>query len=186
MNAFARIDKDDFYRFVSSQTEGRYEYIRGRIVQQMTGGTKRHGLVARRIVRLVEDKIDAARWTVLGDRGADTEETVRYPDIAVEPADEPMDSLATKRPSLLVEVLSPSTSHTELDEKPPEYMSLESLDAYIVASQNEPALLIWQRGTDGRFPMHQQEIEGRDAIAKIAGRGFVLELPLATIYHGIG
>lgn len=49
MYAFAKIDRESFYRSVSSRLEGRcqYEYVRGRIVRQMTGGTNRHGLVAR-------------------------------------------------------------------------------------------------------------------------------------------
>ena len=34
MNAFAKIDKAAFYAFIQRQTEGRYEYVRGRIVNR--------------------------------------------------------------------------------------------------------------------------------------------------------
>ena len=57
MNAFARIDKAAFGAFIQRQTEGRYEFVRGLIVQQMTGGTRVHGLVARRMTRSIEDQI---------------------------------------------------------------------------------------------------------------------------------
>lgn len=184
MNAFARVDKQTFYRFAAEHAEQRYEYVRGRIVEQMTGGTRDHGQVGRRITRLIEDQLDEGKWAVLPDRGVDTPETIRYPDIVVEPSDEPGDSLSTTRPAMVVEVLSPSTTATDLDVKPEEYTSLASLDAYVVASQHEPACLVWMRGEDGAFsaPM---EFRGHAATITVVARGFTLALPLAVIYRGI-
>jgi hypothetical protein len=43
MNAFSKVDKRTFLRFAAGQAGERYEYVRGRIVQQMTGGTRDHG-----------------------------------------------------------------------------------------------------------------------------------------------
>ena len=80
MNAFARIDKAAFGAFIQRQTEGRYEFVRGLIVQQMTGGTRVHGLVARRMTRLIEDQIASKSWTVLPERGVETYQTIRYPE----------------------------------------------------------------------------------------------------------
>lgn len=186
MNAFARIDKAAFYDFVQRQTEGRYEYVRGLIVQQMTGGTRVHGVVARRITRLIEDQVDLTKWTVIPERGVETSETVRYPELVVEPSDEPAKSLSTLRPSLIVEVLSPSSTFTDLEVKPAEYTSLSSLDTYIVASQDEPACLVWQRQPDGRFSAEPQEIEGRDKVLTARCGSMDVQLPLAVIYEGIG
>jgi len=117
MNAFAKVDKEAFYRFAAEHAEQRYEYVRGRIVQQMIGGTKRHGIVAGRLKRVIEDQLDPSRWSAIGDRGVDTATSIRYPDVVVEPAVEPGDSLSTRRPVLIAEVLSPSTSAADLDEK---------------------------------------------------------------------
>jgi Uma2 family endonuclease len=186
MNAFAKVDKQTFLRFAAEHAEERYEYVRGRIVQQMTGGTRDHGQVARRITRIVEDQINSALWTVLQDRGVDTPETIRYPDVVVEPVDEPGDSLATGRPVLIVEVLSPSSTIDDMDVKPAEYMSLASLDAYIVASQTEPAMLVWARGANGRFPRKSRQASGRDTSIKLQGRFGRIALPFAEIYRGIG
>lgn len=184
MNAFARVDKQTFYRFAAEHAEQRYEFVRGRIVQQMTGGTRDHGQVSRRITRLLEDQLDDQNWAVLPDRGVETPETIRYPDIVVEPADEPGDSLSTARPVLVVEVLSPSTVATDLDVKPAEYLGLASLDAYIVASQHEAECLVWVRGADGQFSA-PVEIRGIDSTIDITGRGFDLHLPLSAIYRGL-
>lgn len=186
MNAFARIDKAAFGDFIQRQTEGRYEYVRGLIVQQMTGGTRAHGLVARRMTRLIEDQIDQAFWTVLPDRGVETFETIRYPEIVVEPASEPATSLWTSCPTLIVEVLSPSSTFTDIEVKPFEYTSIATLETYIVASQNEPACLVWRRNADGQFEVRPQEVEGRDKVLTVQCGAKQIEVPLATIYDGIG
>lgn len=187
MNAFAKVDKETFYRFAAEHADQRFEYVRGRIVQQMTGGTKRHGLVVGRIKRLIEDQMDAGDWATIADRGVDTTPTIRYPDIVVEAADEaPDDSLSTKRPVLIVEVLSPSTMQADLDEKPKEYLAIPSLEAYLVASQTEPALRIWTRKRGKGFPVEPLEVEGRMEAVAIKTKSLDLVLPLSVIYQGIG
>ena len=185
MNAFAKVDKETFLRFAAEHAEQRYEYVRGRIVQQMTGGTRDHGVVARRITRLIEDQIALTRWNVIPDRGVDTPLTIRYPDIVVEPTDEPGDSQWTRRPALIVEILSPSTTSVDLDVKPEEYLGLASLDAYLVAGQDEVACLVWQRGVDGGWS-GPKEVRGHDAVIAVTCRAFSLTLPLGSIYRGIG
>ena len=185
MNAFAKVDVETFLRFAAEHPEQRYELEKGVIVQQMTGGTKRHGLVARQFSDLVGPQIDQSRWTILFDRGVKIGTSARYPDIVIEPSSEPGDSLATAQPVLIVEVLSPSTTATDLNAKVVEYLSIASLDVYIVASQSEPALLIWQRRPDGTFPSAPEEIEGLGRELSITGRGLSVTLALADIYRGI-
>lgn len=185
MNTFSRIDPDTFFKFAAEHPEQRYELERGVIVQQMTGGTKFHGLVTRNLCRLLEDRLEAKIFTVVHERGVKVGASARYPDIVVEPASEPGDSLATAQPALIVEVLSPSTSATDLNAKVSEYLSIPSLDVYIVASQSEPALLVWQRSVDGNVPATPVEIEGLDKNLAIEGRHFKLTLKLADIYRGI-
>jgi Uma2 family endonuclease len=185
MNAFAKVDKAAFLQLVDRYRGPLMELVKGRVVQQMTGGSRDHGLVARRILRQIEDHLDHNAWTVLPDRGVDTPETIRYPDIVVEPADEPGKSQTTSRPSLIVEVLSPSTTVTDLDVKPAEYMALPSLDAYVIASQDEPAVLMFERGRDGRFAAEPREVTGADAEVVLVRRGSSVTLRLAAIYQGL-
>jgi Uma2 family endonuclease len=185
MNAFARVDKETFLRFASEHAEERYEYVRGRIVQQMTGGTRNHSLIVRRLAAAIERQIDSEGLLLLTDRGVDIESIIRYPDIVVEPSDEPGNSLMTGRPAIIVEVLSPSTSSNDLDVKPAEYLSIASLDVYLIASQSEPALLLFERRPDGTFPQVPREIEGRASRATFSGRGFRVTLDLKSIYEGV-
>lgn len=185
MNAFAKVDKAAFLHFAAEHAGERYEFGRGRIVQQITGGTHDHGPIARRSARRIEDQIDASSWTVLLYRGVEGREKIRYPDVVVEPASEPGASLATRRPSLIVEVLPPSTSAADLDQKPDEYLAVGSLDAYVFASQDEAAMLVYARDADGACPARPLEIEGIDRTITIKGRPFDLTVSLSAVYEGI-
>ncbi|HXF55262.1 MAG TPA: Uma2 family endonuclease [Hyphomicrobiaceae bacterium] len=184
-SAYLRVDKATFFKFVAAQAEGRFEYEEGRIVQQMTGGTRRHAAIAQRFISILERQLDASRWLVTGHaRGVDAGHTVRYADVVVEPARDTWDDLSTDAPVLLVEVLSPSTEHLDLNVKPPEYMSLATLLAYVVASQDGPECWVWQRDAAGAFPERPAEIKGRAAQIEVTRLG--LTISLAEVYRGIG
>ena len=185
MNTFAKIDRATFLRFAAEHPEQRFELERGRIVQQMTGGTRRHGIVARRISQILERQVDSSRWSVANERGVGVGDSERYPDVVVEPADEPLESLETERPSIIVEVLSPATTATDLNTKPTEYFAIASLDAYIVASQDEAAMLVWVRDEKGQFADTGREVVGIDRTVVVKTRWLTATLDLAEIYHGI-
>lgn len=179
-----KVDKATFFRFIAAQAEGRYEYDRGRIVQQMTGGTRRHAVIAQRFISILERQLDSGKWLVTGHtRGVDTGGTVRYADVVVEPASDAWDDLSTDAPSLLVEVLSPSTQHLDLNVKPPEYLSLRSPEAYVVASQDEACCWMWRRGSDKSFAELPEEISGLAGSVDVPS--LALSIPLDEIYRGI-
>ena len=92
--------------------------------------------------------------------------------------------MASTRPLLVVEVLSPSSVARDMNLKLAEYTSLPSLQCYIVASQDEAIVWVWQRDEDtGTFPALPQEISGLDG--RIDVRGLGIDPPLAEIYRGI-
>lgn len=65
-----------------------------------------------------------------------------------------------------------------------EYTSLPSLQCYIVASQDEAIVWVWQRDEDtGGFPALPEEIVGIDAA--IVVRALCITLPLGEIYRGL-
>ncbi len=185
MNTLSKIDAETFFRFAAEHPEQRYELEKGRIVQQMTGGTWRHSKISRRIEQLLEQQLDPATWLVVTERGVAVGESGRFADVVVEPIPGPNDDLRTARPALIVEVLSPSSMVRDLNIKLAEYLAIASLDVYIVASQSEPALLVWQRQSDGKFPSEPAAIDKLDQNADIVGRQFKATLALADIYRGL-
>jgi Uma2 family endonuclease len=180
------VDKETFYRFIAKADDRyRYEYVRGWIMQQQQGGTFLHARVGSRFVLNLSQLVDPAVWSVTGSaRGIVTNKTVRYADAVVEKRGADRKSLATNEPVLIVEVITPSSEERDLGSKPLEYLNIASLQAYIVASQDEPLCYVWVRGPDSRFQERPAEIRGRDQMIQVAALGIVISL--AEVYRGIG
>ena len=181
-----KLDPATFLQWVQGR-EGRYELERGRVVQQMTGGSRNHSIIAGRFVKALTIAMDDAVWNILsGDLAVTLGNTTRFPDVLVERAGGDGKALETSEPVLLVEVLSPSSVARDLNVKVAEYLSLPSLEAYIVASQDEPIVWIWQRSTEGArdFPKQPVEINGRDQAIALSFFGF--GIAMEPLYRGIG
>ena len=178
-----KVDKAAFYRFIQTEPEGRYEYEWGRIVQQQQGGTRKHVHIGARFHKIVDAQLNPAKWSIYQGRGVDTPETIRYPDIVVEPASEPDDSISTLVPALVVEVLSPTSVERDLLVKPAEYLSLASLEAYIVASQDGPECRVWVRGTDRQCQDDPAIVAGLERTIDIPA--LALSIPLREIYGDV-
>jgi Uma2 family endonuclease len=91
-----------------------------------------------------------------------------------------MKSLAN--PSLIVEVLSPSTERCDKGEKWLVYKSIPTLTTYILIYQDQPRIDIYLRSPDtGEW--YVTEISGIDAQLPLSLIG--CDLPLARIYRGV-
>ena len=55
----------------------------------------------------------------------------------------------------------------------------------MIASQDEPALLIYERGASGAFPDEPMQVEAGVAKPTVKTRHFTVTLDLAVIYKGI-
>jgi Uma2 family endonuclease len=161
--------------------EGRYELARGRVMM-MTGGSRAHALIVRRFANALEHRLDAARWTILTSDFAVKvgPDTVRYPDVVVDVADGALNDLAATAPTLIAEVLSPSSVTNDLGDKAAEYLRLASVSAYVVLSQDEPKAWLWVRGQSG-FAAGPEVIMA-DGVIRIPA--LAVELPLAELYRG--
>jgi Uma2 family endonuclease len=138
------------------------------------------------LVVVFSNRLDPDVWNVgPTDFAVEIGPDIRYPDVVVEHVHPDGAALSTDAPIVLVEVLSPSSVGTDMVEKFAEYTSLPSLEAYIVASQDEPICWVWQRtGAHRGFERKPDEISGRDKAIEIAALG--ITLPMSEIYRGIG
>jgi UDP-N-acetylglucosamine:LPS N-acetylglucosamine transferase len=65
-----RMEKPEFLIWVQAH-EGRYELAGNRVVM-MTGGSRGHAILVRRLAAALEKRLDSKRWTVLtSDFGVD-------------------------------------------------------------------------------------------------------------------
>jgi Uma2 family endonuclease len=186
MNTHARLtmDKATFFRWADGR-EGRFELKNG-IVQMMIGVTRGHQRVMMGLAKALIARLSPMEWEISTEGFAvEIDEDIRYPDIMVERPAADMKALSTTKPTLIAEVLSPSSIALDMHIKAAEYMSLASLEAYIVAAQDEPRLWIWNRGRDAAraWPKEPQEVHGRDKAVPIPGLG--VELPMAEVYAAL-
>jgi Uma2 family endonuclease len=176
------MDKTTFLAWVQEREE-RYELAEGRVMM-MTGGSRGHGIITRRLAATLEKRLDANRWTVLtSDFGVDLgPDTVRYPDVVVDVASGLLKDLTATAPVLVAEVLSSSSVSDDLGDKAAEYLQLPSLCAYLVLSQDEPKAWTWVRGASG-FSAGPDVIKGHDGIVRVTA--LAIEFALSEIYAGI-
>src|ERR1700719_4108227 len=177
-----RMGKSEFLTWVQAH-EGRYELARSRIVM-MTGGSRGHAILVRRLAAALEKRLDDNRLTVLtSDFGVDVgPSTVRYPDVVVDVAGGRFKDLTATAPALIAEVVSPSSARDNLGPKADEYLRLPSLSAYLVLAQDEAKAWVWPRGAGG-FSPEPRVVKGDNAVIEIASLG--IDVPLAEIYAGV-
>jgi Uma2 family endonuclease len=175
------MDKHRFLRW-AERRDGRFE-LKDNVVMMMVGRTRLHAAIVLKLATALAKRLDDQRWLVLAnDMAVEIGEDIRYPDVMVEPAGGDPKALSTATPTLLVEVLSTSSLATDMNVKAAEYMSLASLQAYIVAAQDEPRLWIWVRA-GGAWPSQPAEFVGKDSVVPIAPLG--VELPMAEIFAAL-
>ncbi len=184
MNSQSRLtmDKQTFLQWAEGR-EGRFELKKG-VIAMMAGGSRAHARITLRLATTLLSRLDLRAWDVLsGDLAVDIDGDIRFPDVLVELSNSDDKALSTATPVMVAEVLSPSSMANDLHIKAAEYMSLASLEAYIVAAQDEPRLWIWNRAdaASGRvWPKVPTEVHGKDKTVPVTC--FALELPMAEIY----
>jgi Uma2 family endonuclease len=181
-----RLDKATFLDWIQRQ-DRRYELVRGRVVMRQ-GGTFNHSRIATQLATLVMAQVETTRWAVLVcDFAVDVGDSVRFPDVLVVAVPEDGSVLSTDRPVVLVEVLSPSSVQTDFRDKADEYLSLDSLEAYLILAQDSANAWIWQRGeAEGGspdLPRQARQIGGLDGRIELPAIGAALAL--SDIYAGI-
>jgi Uma2 family endonuclease len=142
------------YLELERAAEFRHEYYGGRMYA-MAGGTHRHAVVIGNLARELGVALKARPCFVTTSDlrvCVSKEGLYTYPDVAVvcgQPLllDKHRDTLLN--PTLIIEVLSPSTEAYDRGFKSAQYRTLESLQEYALVSQSEPRVEIYRRQPSG-------------------------------------
>jgi Uma2 family endonuclease len=161
------------YLVLEETSTVKHEFSDG-YVWAMAGGTPDHGALAANVIALLASQLRERPCRIFT---SDVRIRVKatglatYPDVSVvcgkqqsDPDDPKGNTLIN--PSLIVEVLSPSTEDYDRGEKLSHYQQLPGLREVLIASHREPKLTVYRR-------------EGADWTARVAGPGE--SLPLASI-----
>ena len=124
--------------------DGRYEYWDGEIVA-MSGGSKEHGMIAGNVYFDLRQQIGSRDRRVFNSEIPIKTQALppyRYPDTSVvcgEAAFENVEGIDTLiNPTVIVEVLSPSTERRDRNEKRAAYQAIPSLKEYLMIAQDAP------------------------------------------------
>jgi Uma2 family endonuclease len=131
--------------------ETRHEYVNG-LVYAMGGASRNHNRVSGRVYARLLGHLEGtpcepfqSDMKVKVQRANDVR--FYYPDVHVT-CEEETDRYYNERPCLIVEVLSDSTQRIDRTEKRLAYQMLESLQEYVLLSQESPYLEIYRRRTE--------------------------------------
>ena len=182
----APTDPAAFLRWASGRPreEGRYELSRGVVTRTMINVTRTHSDICINLVLALGRQLDLDAYRITStDFAVKTAVGIRGPDVMVETRSGDMQSRATEKPILLVEVLSPSTAGIDFTEKRDEYLPIPTLQTYLICASDAPRVWAWRREEGGTWPAQATLFETRSDIVSLAGLG--VDLPLAQIFRGV-
>jgi Uma2 family endonuclease len=166
--------------------EWKNEYFNG-VIYAMPGVSYPHALINTNLIAALGNQLHGTPFGVLGSgmrlrvtkTGLYTyaDGTVTYGSPDLEDAHE--DTLLN--PRLTIEVLSPSTEAYDRGEKFAHYRTLDSLQEYVLVSQDRYRVERFVRQNDGRWIL--TEAAGPESEIKFESIG--CQLPLAEVYDGV-
>ena len=177
---------DDYLVIERDAIDEKNEFVAGR-VYAMTGATYNHNLIVSNLSRILGNQLETRSCTVLtSDMRVRIEEAdaCKYPDIITlcgEPQfyDERQDILVN--PTLLVEVLSPSTEAYDRGGKFAIYRTLRCLREYVLVAQDRFSVEVFTRQDDNRWLLSAFSEAGDEAVFDAIG----CRVPLRGIYEKV-
>lgn len=171
------------YLEFEDKTEIRHEYING-AVYAMSGASLAHNQITFRLATALSSRLRTGPCEVfLLDLKLKLElasdRIFYYPDVMVACRREEWSKAFIRRPTLVAEVLSPSTQHIDRREKSLNYFRETSVAEYLVLSQDERRAVIHRRGER----WEPESVEGAGAMLELRSLG--ISVPFAEVYDGV-
>ena len=139
---------DDFLTFEAEESD-RYEYVGG-IVRMMTGGSAAHSAIKLNVALALRSALRSGLCRVdVDDLKVVTDSAVMYPDVLVVCRPLAPDDERVADPSVVVEVLSPSTEAHDRVRKWREYSTIASLRHFVLVAQQERRVEVYSRTDTG-------------------------------------
>lgn len=176
----------DYVRFERDAHE-RHEFVRGMILA-MAGGSLEHGRLTAAVITALGSQLRGRRCSAF-----DSNARVRvaasgnayYPDASVVCGRlevDPEDGRSMLNPSVLVEVLSPSTAEYDRSDKLLDYQRIASLEHVVHLKHDAPGAVVWTRTSEGwqRIEYGMTDVIALTAIACTLDIAELYRNPLAT------
>lgn len=170
------------YLDIERQSPIRHEYRRG-LVYAMAGGTDNHDRLALNLLSLINLHLGDSncRFHSGNVKVNYQDQFYYYPDafVTCDPRDR-QDRYIKRYPKLIAEVLSPSTQAFDLSEKFADYQQMDSLEEYVLISQESQRVECRRRTSATTWETIVYETGDRVILKSID-----LEFAIADLYRGI-
>jgi Uma2 family endonuclease len=148
-----KMNVSEFLAWSERQPDNRYELVDGKVVA-MTRDTVRHNLTKFAAARVLDEAVRAAAAPCVvfidGVGVKINDKALRIPDVVVQCGVEPdPDALTVETPVIVVEVVSPSSEHDDIEAKLLEYFSVASIQHYLIVLSEKRAVVHHQRNEHG-------------------------------------
>ncbi|HEV7267921.1 MAG TPA: Uma2 family endonuclease [Falsiroseomonas sp.] len=165
---------EEFLAWEDGQEE-RYEFDGVQPVA-MTGASFAHAMIVTRLILALGGRLRSGCLPLANDLKVVTERRVRYPDLTIVcgPVAAGADRVS---PTVVFEVISPSTALTDRRVKPLDYAEVPSIEAYVVLEQDRPQATVRRRATGWA----EEQLEGPGAVLALPEVG--VELAIGEL-HG--
>jgi len=176
----------DEYLAIENAAAFKSEFYDGEMFA-MAGASPTHNFIKDNLIRGLGNRLQSGRCrTASSDQRIRIERTglFTYPDIVVvcgKPEISMRDPLAILNPSVLIEILSPSTEKYDRGTKLKQYRQIPGLKEYILVAQDEAHAERYFVQADGTWSL--MDVVGLSANLELAALG--ISVPLAEIYRDI-
>jgi Uma2 family endonuclease len=171
---------EDFLAFEAEETE-RYEFVDG-IVRMMTGGSAAHSVIKNNATNALNAELrEGPCRAYVDDLKVVTPTAVMYPDVLVICRPLAPDDDRVPDPTVIVEVLSPTTETHDRIRKWREYQRIASLQHVVLIAQSERRVEVYSRTAAG---WEIKAAEPPDDTVVLQGIG--ANLSLEAIYEDSG
>lgn len=179
--ALTNLSLREFLSWEDQQVE-RHEFHRGEIFA-MVGARRVHNAVCGNVFAALKQQLRGkpCRAFIESMKVQIGSDTIVYPDVFVtcDPADLQTEHLFSA-PTVVVEVLSPTTQAYDRGSKFTLYRSLPSLKEYVLIDPDTREIQLFRRGADGLFTLHDLSGHEQFALESIACR-----LTAADVFEGV-
>ncbi len=174
------------YIEIESNAANKHEFYHG-LVYAMAGSTNSHLILCSAAQFQLSRLLAKRNCYVLSEARVVTPNSVAsfYADVSVH-CDQvlPLKGLATKSPTIVVEVLSPSTRKFDLNAKRNEYFRIPSLRHYLLIDSETPAVLLYTRDANQTWPKDPQSFT--DPKSTIPLTALKISFKLKDLYRQTG
>lgn len=175
------------YFALEKASEARFEYWDGEIVC-MTGGSRAHSLISSNVLYRLRRRLEGKQCAVFGsDLPILTPalQPYRYPDVTVGCGELKVQKIhgveALTNPTVIFEVLSPTTVDRDRNQKFKAYKAIPSVADYILIVQDAPQVTHYSLQSNDAWS--RRDLGGTDAVLTILSLDCTL--PLNEIYEGV-